>query len=585
MVSWRSINSHSAVIRLPTFAFAALAIGCYAGLADHPDQLGGADNADDDGGSGAGDSGTGGDTAADPPADAALITASGVRRLTAREYTDTVRDLLLDESFDGVSLLPLDAPTPFDNDYRIQSASDGLINGTEFLATQVSERLLADPDRLNAVVGCVASGPDDEACMRGFVTRFGRRALRRPLTPAEIDVRLYGVTGSDGALAHAAEAGDFAVGVGTLIQGFLQDPEFLYRVEIGTPVPGEPGVFQLSQFEIATRLSYLVWGNTPDDALLDRAAAGELADGEAIRAVAQDMLADPRAVSRVARFHAMWLGYENLPHGGELSSAMQTETTALVQRVVFDEQLPWHDLFRFKETFVSDLLAEQYGLPAPGSSEPVWVDYGDTGRAGLLSHGSFLSNGLNGFDTSPVQRGKLISELLLCQTVPPPPPGVGDDQPTPENTFCKVDRYAVHSTPGCLSCHVALDPVGFGLENYDALGRYRDYEPDNPDTEEDETQCLIEGKGVLPSGETFHGPAELAELAINSGQLSSCITKQLVRFATGHSELDSVDEDVRRHLLEQVGSGDFRFDDLVLGLASDDAFRYRREETVEEGDQ
>lgn len=576
MVSRAPRSTWSWPLRTSACAIAASLTACYSGLSSHTQPLGtsGADDGSEDDSS---------SSPADMPSDAEpasfdRVWTSGVRRLTAREYTDTVRDLLLDDEFDGTALLPIDVPTPFDNEYGIQVASQGLIEGADLLAARAAERLLEDAARLDEVVGCAPLGPDDAACMRAFIASFGRRALRRPLSDDEIDLRLHGAAGDDGALDHAIEAGDFAIGVESIVRALLQDPEFLYRVEIGTPVPGEPGLFALSPFEIATRLSYLVWGSAPDDLLLDRAAQGELGDGDAIRAAAEDMLADPRAVGRIARFHAMWLGYASLPHPAEISAAMQAETTALVERVLFDDDLPWQDLFRFPETYVSDLLAENYGLPLPGSSEPAWVDYGDTGRLGLLSHGSFLSIGAVGNDTSPVTRGRFVSERLFCNEVPDPPPGVGDDPPTPPNTVCKVDRYAVHSSGGCAGCHVFMDPVGFGLENYDPLGRYREYEPDDPVTEADESQCEITGEGEVAGIGTFHGPSELAQLALDSASLSQCVVTQLVRFTAGHAGLDDHGAQLVGALLERIGSGDFHFDDLVLELVADDAFRHRRED-------
>jgi hypothetical protein len=563
-------------------AIAAVLGGCYSGLS------GGADDEDDGSGSAADDAAGDGDGSSgatsdgepggvEPPVD--RVARSGLRRLTVREYDDTLRDILLDDGVAAAQQLPVDSLTPFDNDYTHQIASGGLIDATEYLAARAADRLLADSVRRDQVVGCQPATPDDEACMRTFVAAFGRRALRRPLSEDEIVEYLHGTGGSGGALDHAAGAGDFFVGVDTIVRTMLQEPEFLYRVEIGTPIPGEPGVFALSSFEVATRLSYLVWGTTPDDSLLDLAEADGLADTDSVREAALDMLDDPRAVARIARFHAMWLGYVLLPHTAELSGAMQTETTALVERVVFADQRPWQDLFRSSETFVSDLLAEQYGLPLPGSTEPVWVDYGETGRQGILSHGSFLSIGAKFNDTSPVQRGKFVRERLFCQPLEEPPDSVDVDQPVaPEGAVCKVDRFAAHEVGNCAGCHVQIDPVGFGLENYDQFGRYREFEPDNPETEADESQCAIEGKGKLEGIGEFHGPGELSDLAIEAGLLNACVMTQLVRFTVGHSEIDELDQQLVFMLLDHMGDGDFRFDELVLELVSDDAFRFRREE-------
>jgi hypothetical protein len=360
------------------------------------------------------------------------------------------------------------------------------------------------------------------------------------------------------------------------LRTILQDPQFLYRVELGEPVPDEPGLYALSQFEIATRLPYLLWGAGPDDELLDLAEAGGLDGADAIRAKAVEMLEDPRAIDRVDRFHALWLGYEEMPFGGDLALAMRAETRGLFERIVFDEQRPWQDLFRLEETLVDDTLAEHYGLPLPNSDEPVWVAYDRPERRGLLAHGAFLSVGAKNGDTNVVRRGLQIRRQLLCQDIPPPPPTVDVDAVPPG--LCKVDKSAAHAQGGCAGCHDQIDPVGFGLENFDAQGRWRDYEPDNPDTPDDETVCEIAGEGNLLGVGEFHGPAQLGELAIGSGLLERCLVDRLYRFTTGRAELDDFDAAFIEHVLEQVGDGELRFDELVLDVVGHDAFRFRREE-------
>lgn len=559
--------------------------GCYRGL--------GTSGGDPSGEAAEGDPVTAGaDDAADSgaevpqPEELDRISKNGLRRLSVREYEDTVRDLLLDPVGVGAAQqLPIDPTLPFDNDYRHQQVSSGLIDAAEYLATRAAESLSEDPERRAALVGCTPTGADDEGCMRAFLERFGRRVFRRPLTEDEVDEYLYGVSGDDGVVAHAAEAGDFFVGVDSLVRSLLQDPQFLYRIERGTPVPEEPDVFELSQFELATRMSYFLWGTTPDDKLLDVAEANQLGDAAAIRAVAEEMLADPRARSRVSRFHALWLGYTTLPHSAELNAAMQAETDAVLGRVVFEDRLPWMESFRFEETFVSDLLAEHYGLALPGSSEPTWVPYGDAGRQGLLSQGSFLSAAGKPNDTSPVRRAKFIRERLMCQVVPPPPPDVNVDDPVTADGICKPDLLAAHRAGGCESCHVMLDPVGLGLENYDQLGRYREMEPDNPDTPEDESQCEISGEGEINGLGSFSGPAQLADLLLDKGGLGDCAIDQLYSFVAGHSVLpageiggfDQYDRNFADAMAGTVGV-DFRLDELMLEIVSDQAFRFRREE-------
>ncbi len=550
---------------------------CYTGLdagASGDDATGGS------GGSGSASDGvdtTADDTGAPPPEDEGQVGRSGLRRLTANEYDNTLRDLLLGDEPQSALLLPYDKPTPFDNDYTNQIPSKALVEGADLLAADAAGRLLEDPMRRDQVVGCTPSGPGDEGCMREFMARFGRRALRRPLSDEELQLLLHGENGNDGALDYAVAEGDFYVGVDSFLRTILQDPEFLYRVEIGTPVDGAPGVYKLDDWEVGTRLSYFVVGAGPTEALLDLAAAGQLSSPAQVRAAAEMLLADPRAVDRVARFHALWLGYAQLGIAGELAVAMVQESKALLQRVVFDDRLPWQQIFTFDETYVDDALATHYGLMPPGSDAPQWVAYGSSGRAGLLSHGTFLSVGAKFDDTSPVQRGKLIRTRLFCQDIPPAPPEVNTDLP-PTGAVCKEDRYAQHRTGGCAGCHGQMDPVGFGLENYDNQGRFRDHELDDPETPDDESQCVISGNGEIIDVGTFHGPAELGELAISAGLLNRCVVQQLYRYGAGRYELDALDEAFVDHVVQAVGEGEFEFRDLVIEFVSTDAFGYRREE-------
>ncbi len=543
-----------------------LATGCYSGLgADGDGNPAGSGANDDDGGGSA----TGPD---DGPEQGAAVPAGGMRRLSTDEYDNTLRDLLLDESGSGSALLPADPRTPFDNDLDQQIASQALIEGAYLLAGDAATRLLGDAARRDQVVGCIPDGAADANCFTQFIDRFGRRALRRPLTDAERTDFLA-------LLDYATEAGDFYVAVDTAIRTFLQEPEFLYRVEVGEPVPAEPGLFRLKDHEVGTRMSYFLLGTTPPDWLLDRADAGELADADGVRGAAVELLKDPRAKARIARFHALWLGYEALPESIELSAAMREESDKLVERVVFEDE-PYSELFLSSSTWIDDYLAEHYGLPLPGTS--AWVDYGDSGRAGILSHGSFLSAFPKFGDTSPTQRGILIKTRLFCQEIPPPPPGVSADDkpPATEDAFCKEDVAAVHSQGECGGCHMQMDPIGFGLENYDQTGRYRTHETDNPETPQDESTCEIAGKGSVPGIGEFRGPAELAGLMFESGLVERCVVTQLYRFAMGRAQLDANDTEFIDVLQERAAAPGFHFSDLALEFVAQDGFRFRREETL-----
>jgi hypothetical protein len=499
-----------------------------------------------------------------------LAALSGLRRLTSDEYDNVLRDLLSDNARSSDLVLPEDLRNPFDNDFTApgQLPSRAVVEGVELLARDAAARLTSDPARRDAVVGCKAA---DAGCLQRFVTRFGRRALRRPLADDEVQ-RLV-------AFAQTTAAGDFNVAVETVVRVMLQDPEFLYRVEIGTPVA--PGLVKLTPFEVASRLSFLLWGSGPDDALLDRAAKGALETAAQVGEAATAMLADGRARERVGRFHAMWMGYETMSGAADLAPAMKAETAALLGRVIFDEKRPWKDLLRSTETYVNYTLAKNYGLqmpatltPTSGATKFAWVAYDGTKRRGLLSQGSFLSLGSKFGDTSPTLRGKAIRERLFCQEIPPPPPGVNVDDPPQSASPCKWDRYQVHSTGGCAGCHGLMDPVGFGLERYDAQGRVRTYDKD-PSTGKDLTQCAIRAEGNL-DGKPFSGPAELEDLMLASPLLNACVVTQLYRFTVGRAQLDDVDQRLVTALTGRLGDKDFRFDELLLDLVSSPAFVHRR---------
>jgi hypothetical protein len=502
---------------------------------------------------------------ADVTAHAQQAVISGARRLTRVEYDNTLRDLLGDASNSGFAELPEDANDPFDNNYKTQLVSPQLIEAAEKLATEAALRALADPKIHQKLIPCTPTGPGDADCLSKVITSFGRRALRRPLSNDE-------VAGYLSLQAYAVEGNNFDIGVELFLRAVLQDPEFLYRIELGTPVEGVAGAFKLSDHEVATRLSYFLWGTTPSDSLLDLADAHQLSTPAQIRAAAATMIADPRAKDRVNRFHALWLSYHQLPHPPALTAELRAETSALIDRVIFEEPQDYFDLFTYDKTFINDDLADHYGLPKPGSTTGAWVSYGSSGRKGILSHGTVLSAGAKFTDTSPTQRGKFVRTRLLCQEIPPPPPNVkADAPPTSMTSSCKVDIYKEHANNGsCKSCHEQMDPIGFGLENYDKSGAYRATELNKP-------ECTIDGKGELAPLGSFTGPAGLADKLIETGELERCVVTQLYRFAIGRRE-DGDDAAALQDLGTQFKESKHSFDQLMVDLVSADAFGYRKEE-------
>lgn len=499
------------------------------------------------------------------------VSTTGVRRLTRTELDATLKDLFSNAPSTALALLPPDPTDPFDNNYRSQLASAALIEAFEQLATDVSEQALVSPSLRATLLGCQPTGPSDAACFKSFIAAFGLRAFRRPLASDEID-RFATLQ------SFAIEAQDFDVGARLVIRAFLQEPEFLYRVELGSPTR-TPGVFKLSPYEVASRLSFFLWGTTPPEWLLQAAASGQLADAKGVREASTRLLADARARERVERFHALWLGYHRLPHDAALTQALQAESAALVDRVVFEEDRDYFDLFALDETYIDQSLANHYALTTftgtPGAR--AWTKYGTAKRKGLLGHGAVLSQGVRFADSSPTQRGIFIRNRLLCQEIPPPPAGVNvDEKPTSPASNCKVDRYASHaSVGGCKSCHQSMDPIGFGLENYDRQGKYRL-------TDDGEPTCAIEGKGTLLLGSAptdFVGADGLADAVRGSGAFEHCIVTQLLRFSAGRREL-AEDAPLIDALTAGFKQKNRRFDGLLLDVVNDPGFTFRKEESL-----
>ena len=508
----------------------------------------------------AGGGGTGG-----PRSDA--VSASVARRLSRAEIDATVRNLLGDTTNPASRVLAEDEYTPFDNDYTRQKPSAALIDGLEATADDIAARVLAPATR-SRIVSCTPSGPGDAACFRQVIETVGRRLFRRPLS--ETEVTAYLALQSFATENNPAVQHDFYTAVNLMLRSMLQDPEFLYRIEAGTPA-AEAGVFRLNSYEIATRLSYLLVGSAPDDRLLDLAKTGGLAEPAERRAEATRLLADPRARDQIHRFHAMWLGYRAIPGSAELLAAFNAETTALIDKIVFDQPASYLTLFSSDQTYVNNLLADQYGLPRPAGGAG-WVDYGASGRAGILSHGAVLAAFSKFSDTSPTQRGILVQTRLLCNVVQPPPANVNVDQPPPATTSaCKLDRYAAHRTlASCGGCHNNLDPIGTGLEQYDVGGKFRTHDDGHP-------ECILDGAGALPGYGAFNGPAQLGQKLIESGKLERCFVEHLLRYAVGRGlypeEQGAVDT-----LASGFKASDESLTETLLGYVASDRFALRQED-------
>jgi hypothetical protein len=513
--------------------------------------------------------GPSGPSGPNPGIGAFIASTQVARRLSQAELNNVLRDTFADTANAATTFLREDEYAPYDNDYTLQDPSQELVDSMQVLAEDVATRVLADPMKRAQLVPCTPTGPGDAACFKQVIQTIGRRALRRTL--ADDEVAGYMTLQSYATQTDPNVMTDFYTAVALLIEALLQDPEVLYRIEAGAPTQTN-GIVQLTPNEIATRMSFLLWGSGPDDALLDAADQGSLMAADERRAAAQRMLTDDRAKAQLHRFHSMWLGYRVIPHPATLDAEYNTETTALIDRVVFTEKRPYTDLFSIGETYVDNTLADLYQIPHPATS-PGWVQYpADSQRAGILSQGSVLSAFSKFTDTSPTQRGILVRTRLMCLPALHPPPTVNVDIPPGQGgtAVCKKDRYAEHEqNPGCSGCHSQMDPIGFGLERFDFMGAPRTHDDGHP-------ECPLDGQGVLPGMGPFSGPAQLSQMLLSANMIQSCAVKQYLTYAVGR-QLDDSEGPFADSLASGFQMKSYDFSELMMEYVTNEAFALKQE--------
>jgi hypothetical protein len=491
--------------------------------------------------------------------------AVALRKLTVHQYENTVSDLL------GVDLeLPeLEPDTSINGFFAIGAAkatiSPSAVEKFESAAYALAVAAL-DVQHRQAFVGCTAA---EAGCADAFVARFGQRAFRRPLASEEV-ARYVG-------LASQAQAalGDFYQGLQFAVAGILQAPSFLFRVELGKDVTGKTVAYD--DYELATRLSYLLWNTTPDDALLAAAGRGELGK-DGLLTQADRLLADPRAKAALDNFHSERLSLDEIelvdktaavmPDGfGEaLKTAMKDDVLDTIEDYTFGARTDFRELFTTRVAFVNGELAQVYGLPASSSGRVELP--ADGPRAGLLGKAAFLSTYAHTDGTSPTKRGKFIRERLLCQSIPAPPPEVSTVLPEPAaNAPTMRERLKVHNElPSCAGCHKLMDPIGLSLEHFDSIGRWR----------KDDNGNALDVSGEV-NGSEFDGPLQLGELLQTEESAIECVARQLYRYATAHVETDGEEAAVQETIEAFAGSG-YKFSALLRAVIASDGFRFGAKE-------
>ncbi|MEZ6059933.1 MAG: DUF1592 domain-containing protein [Planctomycetaceae bacterium] len=493
-----------------------------------------------------------------------------IQRLNRVEYNNTIRDLV------GLDFQPAkdfpsdDVGNGFDNIGDVLTLPPILMEKYLDAARDIAARVFADENARKRVLIHTAAGDSIEEKVevaRRNVDEFASRAFRRPVTQAESD-RLFRIM----TLAYNADSQENEI-FQTVVTAVLVSPHFIYRVELDANSEATDGVRPLNDFELASRLSYFLWSSMPDEQLFERARRGELHTREAVAEEATRMLNDPKSRALVENFAGQWLQLRDLDRltpdrelfpdfNDSLRQAMRKESEMLFESLIREDRSVL-ELLTADYTFLNEALAGHYRIEGVTGDEFRKVPL--TGaRRGILTQGSILLLTSNPTRTSPVKRGKWILDNLLGEPPPPPPPNVPELEAGAEALGTLRERMEQHrSNPACAVCHTKMDAIGFGLENFDAAGAWRDRDG----------RSEIDPAGSLPGGRTFAGPVELITILAEEKktEFCRCMTQKLLTYALGRG-LQPFDRCTVKQIVRQLSENDYRFGILVREIVTSGPF-------------
>ncbi len=494
-----------------------------------------------------------------------------VRRLVAAEYLATLEQVLgaeaaaqgappVDTALNGLDAIGASA----------LAVSDASVRQYEASARAVAQAAAANGGlRARFGVECANRGTDDARCLGEVIARVGRLLFRRTLSAEE--QAAYVTLGQSGARAYE----DLDRGAALALSALLQSPSFLYRVEVGAPEASARHA-RLTPLELASRMAFFLTGAAPDEALLDAAERGELVTDAQVRAQASRLVELPRARTALSTFYAEVLRLRELPSlakdprefptfDANLATSMREETLRLIEDVVWTRDADFREIFDAGHTFADARLLAHYGLDARPSRGFQRIELPPaTRRGGIFGHAGLLSVLAHAVTTSPTLRGKFVREVLLCQPVPAPPPGVNTTLPPDSGGPARTmrERLAAHaSRADCRACHAFMDPIGLGLENFDAVGAFRDHD----------RGATIDAKSDL-DGRPFEGARELGQALRDREEVTRCAVKALYRQAVGRLELPG-EARALQTLTEKFVALDHRLKPLLVELVLSDGFR------------
>lgn len=501
-----------------------------------------------------------------------------IHRLNNTEYDNTVRDLLGTQAQPATTFLAEEG-NHFDN-----TASALGMNSSQFekylgAATDLMLESLASEGSKSRYLTCVPAAASD-TCARQIIETYGAQIYRRPLEAGEVG-RALKVYDADLARAH-----DGTQAIGQALRAMLASANFLYRVELDQD-PKSTVPHAVSGYELASRLSYLAWSSMPDKALFDAAKNGQLAQPAEVEAAVDRLLADPKASAFVESFAGQWLDIRKLFTHSVATGVFPTYSTALADAVMAEGQMwfqeflsqdrPLSEWFTADFNYVNDTLAQHYGFPSPGTGDRLTrVSVTTDQRAGYLGLASFLTHTSVPSRTSPSTRGAWILGELLCAPPPPPPAMVPQleasadpNDMSPQGAENVRERIEQHrSNPACSGCHATFDPLGLGLERYDAIGRYREAYGNGD---------AIAPEGVMPNGAAFAGPEQLGALLGQDPRFSACAASKLYMYALGR-EVEALDDAPLQTLQAKWAARGLTFRNLMKEIVASDAFRFRHGE-------
>lgn len=499
-------------------------------------------------------------------------TRAPLRRITRFEYNNTVRDLLGIDSNPANALPGEEAGSGFGNDADALGVSRLLIDGYRTVAQQIAKQVTADAAAVTALVGCDPVATGEAQCQQKFLADYLTRAFRRP--PDAEDLSAYQAAFNQGKML----GGNFASGARAVVERSLQSAQFLYRIELGQSVDATRNLARPTGYEMATRLSYLLWSSMPDKALRDAAAQGKLDSKEGVLAEARRLLADDHAKDSLRYFHGQLFGIGGLDHLERdagfyptfkpgMGVLFRQETEQFLDHVIWKGAGNLATILTAPYTFVNGPLATFYGIPGVTGDSFQMVNLDSTRRAGLLTQASVLTVTTPGSRNDPVVRGKWLYTKMLCGTVPDPPQNVPKlPEPVPGQSV--RDRLAMHrADPACAGCHTLMDPMGLPFEHFDGVGLWRD--TDNG--------AAIDDSGQIPTTDVagpFHGALEFGQKLAQSRDVRACYAGRYLTYAFGRTI--AAEDGCNRALVESTfeqAQGNIK--ELMLSVTQTNGFLLR----------